>query len=214
MPQTDQDRVIALAGLFQAARLVQRIAREGQATPAADFAACLHSLFQIDAPSSAAVYGGLEHLRSGLEQAVEQLRQPRNMEITRYTVALLVLERKLARRPDLLARLGDGIRALRDRLAHFPLTHDNIVAGLAELYVSTISTLSPRIMVNGDARHLNQPQNAERIRALLLAGIRAAILWRQSGGSRLTLLLRRRALLTEAQHLLAGLPPVSEPPAP
>ena len=58
-------------------------------------------------------------------------------------------------------------------------------------------------MVNGSQVHLNNPENANRIRALLLAGIRAAILWRQSGGSRWKLLVQRNALLREARSLLA-----------
>ena len=60
-------------------------------------------------------------------------------------------------------------------------------------------------MVHGAQIHLAKPDNANRIRALLLAGIRAARLWRQSGGSRLRLLLRRKLLLQEARRTLASL---------
>ena len=59
--------------------------------------------------------------------------------------------------------------------------------------------------MNSNPLYLTNPANQNRIRALLLAGVRAAILWRQSGGSRLTLLLRRKALLAEGQRLLAVL---------
>ena len=79
------------------------------------------------------------------------------------------------------------------------------MARFADLYLKTISTLTPRIMVSGSQLHLNNPENASRIRALLLAGVRAAILWRQSGGSRWKLLVRRNALLREARLLLAGM---------
>ncbi|MDH3562042.1 MAG: lysogenization regulator HflD, partial [Gammaproteobacteria bacterium] len=47
MPYTD--RTLALAGLFQAARLAQQLAREGRAEPGA-FAASILSLMLIDAP--------------------------------------------------------------------------------------------------------------------------------------------------------------------
>jgi high frequency lysogenization protein len=40
------------------------------------------------------------------------------------------------------------------------------------------------------------------IRALLLGGMRAAVLWRQCGGNRLQLLLRRKALLRACRELL------------
>ena len=76
--------------------------------------------------------------------------------------------------------------------------------------MKTISTITPRIMVSGNPAHLNNPENANRIRALLLAGIRGAMLWRQSGGGRWTLLLRRNVLLRETRMLLTGYtPPLS-----
>lgn len=204
MPQTDQDRAIALASMFQATDLVRSIARTGQANPE-DFKTCVDSLFKIDAPNSEAIYGGVEHLKKGLRLLVEQLLNPKDMEITRYVIALFVLERKLRKRPSLLQKIRQGIEETMAKLEYFPLTHDNIIASLADIYTSTISTLGPRIMVNGEPVHLNQPENAARIRALLLAGIRSAILWRQSGGGRLTLLLQRKRLTLEAKRLLASM---------
>ena len=204
MPRTNHDRAIALASLFQATHLVRRIARTGQTDPV-DFETCVDSLFKIDAPNSEAIYGGLCRLRTGLHLLREQLRNPRDMEITRYVVTLLTLERKLRAKPALLEQIRRGIEETAVKLQYFPLTHDNIIASLADIYSSTVSTLSPRIMVNGEHTHLTQPENANRIRALLLAGIRAAILWRQSGGGRLTLLLRRKQLMSEAQRLLVSL---------
>ncbi|MGB2971488.1 MAG: high frequency lysogenization protein HflD [Candidatus Competibacter sp.] len=204
MPQTDHDRAIALAGVLQAAELVREIARRGQAN-SEDSEACLESLLKIDAASSSDVYGGLQRLRSGLRLLEQQLGNPRDMELTRYAVALLGLERKLARRTDLLKAIGAGLEEVMQNLAHFPLNHSNTVARFADLYLKNISTLSPRIMVNGDPVHLNNSENANRIRALLLAGIRASTLWRQSGGGRLTLLLRRNPLLRETRMLLARL---------
>lgn len=203
MPRDDHSRAIAMAGLYQTAAQVRAIARRGQADPA-DFETCLESLFKIDAASSEDVYGGTGNLRSGLRLLAEQLRNPDDMELTRYVVALLVLERKLSRRPRLLEAIRRGIEAAGSQRQYFPLTHDNVVAKLADIYSSTVSTLKPRIMVNGEHAHLTRPENANRIRALLLAGIRAAVLWRQSGGGRITLLLRRRQLLSEVQRLLAA----------
>jgi high frequency lysogenization protein len=201
MPQTDHDRVIALAGLFQAARLVSQMAHEGQANPKA-LEVSLASLFKIDAESSEAVYGGVANLHLGLTVLNEHLVRPKDMEITRYVVALLVLERKLTRQPRLLQKVRSDIEICSAKADHLPLTHDSIVTSLAELYSATVSTLKPRIMVHGNPEYLTVSDNANRIRAVLLAGIRAATLWRQSGGSRLTLLFRRRALLREVQRML------------
>lgn len=204
MPQTDHDRVIALAGVMQAVDLVRAIARRGQLN-AEDFETCLSSLLKIDAASSIDVFGSLASLRAGLGLLEQQLSNPRDMELTRYVVVLLSLERKLSRRSDLLQTIRTGIEDIIQNLPHFPVNHSNTLARLADLYLNSLSTLSPRIMVSGAPVHLNNPENANRIRALLLAGIRAAILWRQSGGSRLTLLLRRNSLLREARRLLASL---------
>ena len=51
----------------------------------------------------------------------------------------------------------------------------------------------------------NNPDNANKVRAILLAGIRAAVLWTQCGGSRWQVLFKRSALLLETEKLLARL---------
>jgi len=202
MPRTDHDRVVALAGLFLAISQVRGIARRGQ-LDSEDFETSLSSILQVDAFSSEAVYGELARLRNGLQLLVRQLDRQQDVELTRYAVALLVLARKLEARPALLARLRQGIQEAIAKLEYFPVTHQAVVASLAESYLATVSTLGPRIMVHGEHLHLNHTENAERIRCLLLAGIRAAWLWRQSGGGRFTLLWRRGALLHQARVLLA-----------
>ena len=56
-------------------------------------------------------------------------------------------------------------------------------------------------MVNGHGGHLQNPRVANKIRALLLAGIRATLLWYQVGGSRWGLLWSRKKYLQSAQGL-------------
>lgn len=198
------DRCIALAGVFQAAELASQVARRGMAETAA-MEASVYSLFQTDADSVDAVYGGLAGVVGGLRVLADQLSsgKSRNMEVTRYVVALLHLERKLAKNPDMLRQISQGIHSSSERLAHFPMLHPNILGGLAELYAETISRLKPRIMVHGDPLHLQNPDNVNRIRTLLLSGIRAALLWRQCGGGRLQILLGRKKLLKCARDLRA-----------
>ena len=172
MPQTDYDRTVALAALLQTTKLVQSIARSGQAD-ADDMTTCIESLFKLDAANSVDIYGGLQRLRNGLRLLVEQLKQPQDMEITRYVLSLLALERKLARRSDMLATIRRDIEACQTRLEHFPVTHDNILAALADSYAKTISKLTPKIMVSGDHTHLSSPENANRIRlAFFLVAVR------------------------------------------
>lgn len=197
------DQTLALAGLFQAAALVDHTARRGTADPTA-FEVSIRSLFARDPDTTLDVYGDLTGLRLGLQVLILQLSgQEREVEITRYVLTLLHLERKLHKRRDLLNTISEGLQQAEHRLQHFPLTHDNILAGLAELYSNTVSTLPPRIMVNGEQGHLQHAEVQARVRALLLAGMRSAVLWRQNGGNRLVLLLRRKAILEEARRLQA-----------
>jgi high frequency lysogenization protein len=202
--KTDRDRCIALAGVYQAVDQVASIARTGRFDAAA-LEASIYSLFQIDAAGVAEVYGGVVGVSLGIARLQVQLQgsDRKNVEVTRYLIALLHLERKLAGRDDLTRRIGEGLHIAQARLEHFPLTHDNILGQLADLYADTISTLPPRILVQGEPLHLQDPANVHRIRALLLAGIRSARLWTQCGGSRLRILFGRGGLLREAAALTA-----------
>jgi len=82
------------------------------------------------------------------------------------------------------------------------LLHENVLANLGEVYQNTISTLQPRIMVNGEQEYLSRPEIANKIRACLLAGVRSAILWRQCGGTRWKFLFYRKKIQAELQVLL------------
>jgi high frequency lysogenization protein len=202
----ESDRVLALAGVFQAALLTQQAAREGR-TESAAAAASLDSIFRIDAESVPAVFGGPAGVTLGLQELVRQLAHPgrQRLEVARYAIALLQLERKLASDPRRLEAIGSGLQAAASHLAHTPVTDPEIITTLAELYRERISTLTPRIMVQGDPGLLQRPETGARIRAFLLAGIRAARLWQQCGGRRWHLFLRRRALTEGARRVLRAI---------
>lgn len=212
MPFSDQDRIIALAGLHQAAHCVQRIANRGS-VDIDQMEPCLYSLFQIDADDVPSVFGPPGAVATGARQIIAQLTgQPeRNMELTRYVITLLKHERTLAGRGDMLAAIGDGIEAARAARGEAPLIDRDVIARFAGLYSATISKLEPRIIVRGNPLYLQNEENQERIRALLLAGIRAAILWRQCGGRRMQILLGRRKLLEAARAYLS---PAANTPQP
>ena len=54
----------------------------------------------------------------------------------------------------------------------------------ADLYSSIISPNFPKLIIFGEEEYLQRIDNQELIRALLLAAIRAIVLWRQVGGRR------------------------------
>lgn len=204
MSKTVTDRTLALAGLFQSAMLVDSVARKGMMDVAA-FETMIRSLYILDAESTEDVYGSSSDLRTGYDGIASHLgsrkTNPDDANPIRYVIGLLHLERKLAKRKDLLKTISEGIEGAERQREHFGLTHDNTIAALADIYVNTISTLTPRIMVTGEHGHLEKPENVNRVRALLLAGIRSAVLWTQSGGTRLQLLFSRKRFLTEAYRL-------------
>ena len=200
--KNDRDRCIAMAGIFQATELADRIACTGMADSDA-LESSVYSLFQVDPETVEAVYGGLSGVRVGLNHIHSQLAGSgqRSANATRYAIALIHLERKLAKRKDLLGKIASGLEQAQQGLDHFPMLHTNTLARLADIYSETISTMQPRIMVKGEPLHLQNQDNVNKIRCLLLAGIRSAMLWRQCGGSRFQVLLSRKKLLREVEQL-------------
>jgi high frequency lysogenization protein len=200
-----QEQLIALGAVFQAAFLVDKIAKTGQINESA-LGCMLGSLLIREPQNTLEVFGGDDlNLRDGYRALVSALeRDPAALQrdSLRYALALLGLERKLAKRDDLLAVIGTRLDQIQIQVQHFGLTHENVIAASGGLYQDTLSTFARRIQVQGDMRHLQQPSNASKIRAILLAGIRAARLWRQLGGSRWQLVFSRRKLLNELHPLL------------
>lgn len=204
MSKTLKDRTLALGGVFQATWLVDQVARRGTLSQP-EFETCLSSLFEMHPPNTEAVYGSRFEIKRGLQTLSDQLEgdeEKRNTYIMRYAINLLQLERKLNRHPAMLKRIADGLDGAAHQLKHFGLTHSNVVARLADIYSQTISTLSPRIMVSGENNYLQHPENANKVRALLLSGIRSAVLWRQCGGRQWQLLFQRKTIMNSAGNLL------------
>ncbi|KAF1056718.1 MAG: High frequency lysogenization protein HflD [Pseudomonas delhiensis] len=202
-----QDQMIALAGIFESAALVDRLARTGQVAEA-PLACMLGSLLVRDPRTTLDVYGGDSlNLRDGFRALVSALeRDPGTLqrEPLRYALSLIGLEKQLSRREDMLELLGSRLDQVQQQVQHFGLVHENVIASCAGIYQDTLSTFRQRIQVHGDMRYLQINANAARIRALLLAGIRSARLWRQLGGNRWQLVFSRRKLLNELRPMLRG----------
>lgn len=200
-------QAIALAGMYQAARLVQQTAR-GQVRDTSATQTSVASLFITSPGTAEDVYDGSAGLAIGLEVLCQQLGSngsARDLELTGYVVALMHLERKLSRQPALLDEISRGIESCGDGGVHGPAITPEIISMLADIYTRTVSTLTPRIMVKGEPGILTGTDSQNMIRALLLAGIRAAVLWRQCGGSRIKLVFRRKTLLEHARRLSRGM---------
>ena len=207
---TDQDRVIAFAGIYQAAALVHQLATQGQ-TDTTALTATLNSLFVENPPDTLSVFTDMDGIKLGLRALRVQMGNPealgekRNMQITQYVIGMIALESHLKADADVEEALFRRLETPKAQSKHFGLLHDNTAAGLALIYSETLSRMRPKILVQGAHGHLTQPLVANRIRACLLAGVRAARLWRQTGGSRWHLIFSRGRYLNAIDQTLSAL---------
>ncbi len=197
-------QVIALAGIAQAAALVQQLATTGKTDEQA-LETTLGSLLKTDSDSVLEIYGNdLANLRLGLNQLKAQLTgyEIAYPDQARYAASMVFLEKQLSEQPAMLKTISIGIERAKAQTEHFHLLHENVLANLGDIYLQTASKLQPRIMVNGVPDYLSRPDVANKIRACLLGGIRSAMLWKQCGGRRWKFLLFRKKTQIEVQRLL------------
>jgi high frequency lysogenization protein len=203
--RTLPDRVLALAGIAQALAQVRRIAETG-AADAGVLGTAMDSVFRIDAESPAAVFGDVAAVTPGLRLLRAYLRnESDDALLPRLGLAVLQLERRFVR-DEAAARVHEGILRIAPDAAGQGSTHPDVLAALGALYASTVSGLRPRVMVQGNPHYLGQAGVVAEIRAALLAALRAAVLWRQLGGSLWDFPLRRRAMLDAIDAALSPAP--------
>ncbi|WP_461520729.1 high frequency lysogenization protein HflD [Porticoccus sp.] len=204
----NREQVLALAGIFQACQLVETLAKTGS-VPSDRFTVCVESLFQQNPPSTEAVFGSLSNLQLGIESMQELITlqsRTQKSDTLRYVVGVIYLANKLRRNKSMLNLIGERLQQAAKQAEHFgSSSHANVIANLAQTYQDSISTFRYRIQVNGYAGYLQQDNIAQRIRCLLFAGIRSAILWHQLGGRRRQLLFNRQQLLQQLRDLQTAL---------
>jgi high frequency lysogenization protein len=195
---------IALAGLCQAAALVKQIARSNEYDKQA-LATSLNSIAITNSENTEQVFGDTNQLALGYQTLLDQLSNQSNnkdVEVTRYIANLLSIERKLSGNKKTMAALGERISNIQRQQLHLDITDNQMLSNLASIYTDVVSPVARKIQVAGDPEILKRPDNQHRVRALLLAGIRAAVLWRQLGGKRRHILFSRSQILASAQHTL------------
>ena len=202
------ERSLALAGVFQSAALVRDLARTGKTEQLA-FNTSIQSIYTLDVSTVEQVYGGtISGLRLGLQELVNllgynKIRQDR--ELTRYLIGLMHLERKLVRSPETKKNLSRRIKHAISQANYFAASPQLVINSLADIYVTTLGALPFRLHVIGQGKYLAHAETICKIRAALLAGVRSAVLWRQLGGSRWQLFLKRHTLIGVGKKLLTNL---------
>ena len=197
------DRVLALAGIAQALQQVRRIAETGH-SEAAVVRTAVDSVFRIDAETPQAIYGSPANVAPGLRLLHNYFRnQGQDDALPRLALAVLQLERRFVREHAVVDKVSHGIeRAQRQATELGDSAHPDVLAALGGLYADTISNLKPRVMVQGNPHYLGQAGVVAEIRALLLAAVRSAVLWRQTGGQYWDFLFSRKAMIDAVDRQL------------
>lgn len=207
MTQQDTHQVLALAAVFQAALLADEVATTGkldsrQAQPLMD------SVLNLDPDGVEQIYPDPDALKPGLEALLATLQGGQSHDLFKpinYALSLVQLASLLRKNSDLLNILRHRLEALADQntQALTGQTQQDQAQRFAAIYVDTVGTLKMRIRVQGEPHLLQDDRNASLIRALFLAGVRAAFLWHQQGGRRWHLLISRGRLQKAVQTLLS-----------
>ena len=197
-----RDRTLALAGLAQAAELVQDLARTGKVDQHY-LDVSTKTLFRFDVQTVDEVYGGVNMLSLGLRSLQDHFFKPKSpvqAEIMRYAFQLIQLSKKLKSSSRLTQQLSRKLDSLN--LNEDSFFDEEDLEEIADIYLKIISPLKPRVIVSGEQGYLAQKQTAAKVRVCLLCGIRSAFLWLQKGGGKLQLLTARSAYQNQASSLL------------
>lgn len=200
-----RDATIAFAGMLQASELVRQIATSGNCSGQAAEAS-IASIFSRNPESTEDVYGGIGGVRMGLRVLTELFSArtgQENLQSLNYALGLAKLGVKVQRdrkRPQAIGEELDLVeKAWRDAGERID---DSVNSQLADVYQRHVSTLDFRLSINGRPEYLKQPEKIAFVRALLLAGLRSAFLWRQVGGRQWRLVFQRTKMLEQARSLL------------
>ncbi|WP_018692651.1 high frequency lysogenization protein HflD [Algicola sagamiensis] len=199
------NQVLPLSGVYLAAQMIQEIARSGHISDT-HLEMMLNTLLNTEPNSIEDVYGEVSHLAIGLQTMEDAMtRSPQaNMQITRYVIALLGMERQLSRSQKSLGELSSRLETMKRRQLHVELLDDAMIEGFAQIYSDVLRPLAQPIHILGEGVHLKKPRNQYLIRTLLLCAVRSAVLWRQMGGKRRHLLFSRGKLAKEARQILTS----------
>ena len=197
-----RDRVIALAALLQAVEQVQLMVNQGQAQTD-PLATCINSLFIFDAADSEQIYGNRHQIKPGLKRLYNQLQgeSSRDNVITRIALNVLHLERQFAKNLSVMSTVHEQLAEIGLESKQLGATHPDILSKIGTLYAEKVSPLGAKIMVQGNPVYLAQQQVVSEVRAALLAALRAAVLWRQVGGSYWDFFLSRSKMAQKAKEL-------------
>ena len=189
-----KNETISLGAIYQACNEIKKIAWQGEINNNV-IEPLINSVYQTTSEEIEDVFISIKRLNSGLDFLRRQLvgdAFSRDGEVSRYLEAIGILVKNMNKKDEVLNKLRTELTR-----QSMPINEDNLdqhALFLSELYLSTISTVEPRIIVNGDNKYLTDKKNAAMIRSLLLCAIRSYILWQQSGGSKFRIFIFKKKI--------------------
>ena len=196
-----KNETISLGAIYQACNEIKKIAWQGEVNNNI-IEPLINSVYQTTSEEIEDVFISIKRLNSGLDFLRRQLvgdAFSRDGEVSRYFEAIGILVKNMNKKDEVLNKLRTELTK-----QSMPINEDNLdqhALFLSELYLSTISTVEPRIIVNGDNKYLTDKKNAAMIRSLLLCAIRSYILWQQSGGSKFRIFIFKKKIAELAVKL-------------
>ena len=196
-----KNETISLGAIYQACNEIKKIAWQGEINNNI-IEPLVNSVYQTTSEEIEDVFISIKRLNSGLDFLRRQLvgdAFSRDGEVSRYFEAIGILVKNMNKKDEVLNKLRTELTK-----QSMPINEDNLdqhALFLSELYLSTISKVEPRIIVNGDNKYLTDKNNAAMIRSLLLCAIRSYILWQQSGGSKFRIFLFKKKIAELAVKL-------------
>ncbi len=189
-----KNETISLGAIYQACNEIKKIAWQGEIN-INTIEPLINSVYQITSENIDDIYINIKRLNTGLDFLRRQLvgdAFSRDAEVTRYFEALGILIKNMNKKEDIFNKLRQQLT--QQTMAVEKGNLDDHALFLSNLYLSTISTVEPRIIVNGDNKYLTDSKNAAMIRSLLLCAIRSYILWQQSGGSKFRIFIFKKKI--------------------
>ena len=208
------NRTIALAGVYLALDQIQTLAWQGK-TSDAHLKTLIDSLFCENPKTFIEVYGSISALEPGflaLRESLTHANDSLSMERNKYLKSLMSLSKKFNNNSLLQDQIGTTLNLISSQLTSGQLAHDGsdithpsqvVIDRIADLYRNTLSTIKPKIIIYGQANILATTDHAAAIRALLLCAVRGTQLWYQAGGSGINIVLNRSKYIQTVDYLLS-----------
>ena len=200
-------QTLAFASILQSLQAVDELANKGTYNTFT-LETCLDSLLQTEVDNIDVIYPNMLGLKPGLLLLNHQMSESFNkgdLQIAKYLSNILHLAKKLSKYPNYANVIQTGIAKAIEIKDDYPVTHENMQARLAGIYSDSISLIPPKLLIKGDQSVLQNVATVNKIRALLLSALRNALLWKQFGGSKWSLLFGRKKYYLEVQKLLGNI---------